>query len=80
MPLKRYGVLKGSVVDARREDDSDSPDYQVHVRANSTSYRIAVNVKSQMSPSELLFLGDDRFRRPVTAEQEAQREGWTLVF
>ena len=67
MPLKRYGVLKGSVVVARREDDSDSPHYQVHVRANSTSYRVAVNVKSQMSPSELLFLVDESFRHPVTA-------------
>ena len=43
MPLKRYGVLKGSVVDARREDDLDTPHYQVHVRANGTSYRVAVN-------------------------------------
>jgi uncharacterized protein YukJ len=66
MPLKRYGVLKGSVVVARREDDSDSPHYQVHLCAGSTSYRIAVNVKSMMSPSELLFLVDDRFRHPVT--------------
>jgi uncharacterized protein YukJ len=67
MPLKRYGVLKGSIVDARREADSDSPHYQVHVRAGSTSYRIAVNVKSMMCPSELLFLVDDTFRHPVTA-------------
>jgi uncharacterized protein YukJ len=52
----------------------------VHVRANSTSYRIAVNVESMMSPSEIRFLVDDRFRHPVTAEQETQREGWTLVF
>jgi len=37
----------------------------VHVRADSTSYRIAVNVKSQLSPSELLFLVDDRFSHPV---------------
>jgi uncharacterized protein YukJ len=66
MPLERYGVLKGSVVDARREEDSDTPHYQVHVRADNTSYRVAVNVKSQMSPSELLFLVDDRFRHPVT--------------
>ena len=62
MPLESYGVLKGSVVDARREDDPNTPHYQVHVRANGTSYRVAVNIKSQVSPSELL---DDRFRHPV---------------
>ena len=65
MPLEHYGVLKGSVVDARREDAADTPHYQVHVRADGTSYRIAVNVKSQLSPSELLFLVDDRFSHPV---------------
>ena len=65
MPLERYGVLKGSVVDARREDDEDSPHFQLRVEADDVSYRIAVNVKSQMSPSELLFLVDDRFRHPV---------------
>jgi len=87
MPLKRYGVLKGSVIDARREDDPDTPHYQVHVRADSTSYRVAVNVKSQMSPSELLFLVDDRFRHPATAGlprlphgfTELQREPGSLV-
>jgi uncharacterized protein YukJ len=54
MPLESYGVLKGSVVDARREDDPNTPHYQVHVRADGTSYRIAVNVRSLVSPSELL--------------------------
>jgi uncharacterized protein YukJ len=77
MPLERYGVLKGSVVDARREDDSDTPHYQVHVQADSTSYRVAVNVKSQMSPSELLFLVDDRFRHPVTAGLPGLPHGFT---
>jgi uncharacterized protein YukJ len=77
MPLKRYGVLKGSIVDARREADSDSPHYQVHVRAGSTSYRIAVNVKSMMSPSELLFLVDDAFRHPVTASLPELPHGFT---
>jgi uncharacterized protein YukJ len=77
MPLKRYGVLKGSVVDAQREGDSDSPHYQVHVRAEDTSYRVAINVKSQMSPSELLFLVDDRFQHPVIADLPGLPQGFT---
>jgi uncharacterized protein YukJ len=77
VPLKRYGVLKGIVVDARREDVSDSPHYQVHVLAEGTSYRIAVNVKSQMSPSELLFLVDDRFQHPVIAGLPGLPQGFT---
>jgi uncharacterized protein YukJ len=65
MPLESYGILKGSVVDSRREDHANSPHYQVHVHADGTSYRMAVNVKSRVSPSELRFLVDDRFRHPV---------------
>jgi uncharacterized protein YukJ len=77
VPLKRYGVLKGSVVDARREEDSDTPHFQVHVSADGTSYRAAVNVKSMMSPSELLFLVDDRFRHPMTASLPGLPHGFT---
>jgi uncharacterized protein YukJ len=77
VPLEHYGVLKGTVVDARREDDPDSPHYQVHVRADSTSYRVAVNVKSQLSPSELLFLIDDRFQHPVTTGLPELPHGFT---
>ena len=77
MPLEHYGVLKGSVVEARREEDTDSPHYQVHVNADGTSYRIAVNVKSQMSPSELLFLVDDRFQHPLTAGLPGLPHGFT---
>ena len=77
MPLERYGVLKGSAVDTRREDDPDTPHYQVHVHADSTSYRVAVNVKSMLSPSELLFLVDDRFRHPLTAGLPELPHGFT---
>jgi uncharacterized protein YukJ len=77
MPLEHYGVLKGSVVEARREEDTDTPHYQVHVNADGTSYRIAVNVKSQMSPSELLFLVDDCFQHPLTAGLPGLPHGFT---
>jgi hypothetical protein len=43
MPLKRYEVLKGSVVVARREDDSDSPT----IRCAST-----LTPQATASPSE----------------------------
>jgi uncharacterized protein YukJ len=77
MPLESYGVLKGSVVDARREDDPNTPHYQVHVRADGTSHRVAVNVKSLVSPSELLFLVDDRFRHPVVDGLPELPQGFT---
>jgi uncharacterized protein YukJ len=79
MALERYGVLIGRIIDARREDDDDSPHYQVHVRAQDIDYRIAVNVKSQASPSELLFLIDEDFRHVVTDRLAAFPEGFTLL-
>src|SRR5687767_10212948 len=79
MPLQRYGVLKGKAVDARREDDRDSPHYQVHILADGTRYRIAVNVLSKASPSELLFLVDDDFRHPITARLPELAPGFTAA-
>ncbi len=79
MGLERYGVLRGRVVAARREDDRDSPHYQVQVSAAGTDYRIAVNVLSQLSPSELLFLIDENFRHPLTQKLDALAEGFTLL-
>jgi uncharacterized protein YukJ len=67
MPLKGYGVLKGKVVAARREEGASSPHYQVHIVSNNQHFRIAVNVKSQASPSELLFVVKDNFQHPITA-------------
>jgi uncharacterized protein YukJ len=79
MALERYGVLVGRIVDAQREDDDDSPHYQVHVRAAGIDYRIAVNVKSQASPSELLFLVDEDFQHVVTDRLSALSDGFTLL-
>ena len=77
MPLANYGVLKGKAIGAKREDDQSSPHYQVHILAESGHYRIAVNVKSVASPSELLFLVDDNFQHPLTARLPDLAEGFT---
>ena len=64
MPLKNYGVLKGKAIAAKQEESPQSPHYQVHIVSNGQHYRIAANVKSQASPSELLFLVKDNFIIP----------------
>ena len=66
MPLNQYGILKGRAVAAKREQDTQSPHYQVHIVASDEHYRIAVNVMSVKSPSELLFIVDDSFEHPIT--------------
>ncbi len=50
MPLKTYGVLKGRPI-SKRLGSGSSPHYQIHVVDNTTDYRIAINVKSSLSPS-----------------------------
>jgi uncharacterized protein YukJ len=76
MPLNSYGVLVGRAVDCRREGGTDSPHYQVRIDAAGTSYRIAVNVLSQESPSELLYLANDDLRHPATDAVAGLAPGW----
>jgi uncharacterized protein YukJ len=80
MPLRSYGVLRGRAVDRRREGaPDDTPHYQIHVVDDGgTSYRIAVNVLSQLAPSELLYLASDDFRHPVTT-MLPETGGWTAI-
>jgi uncharacterized protein YukJ len=77
MPIAHYGVLKGKALDAKREDNQSTPHYQVHILAGNVHYRIAVNVKSQASPSELLFLVNDNFQHPITADLPDLAAGFT---
>jgi uncharacterized protein YukJ len=76
MPLKSYGVLVGHPAERRREGGTDSPHYQVRIDAGGAQYRAAVNVLSQESPSELLYLVDDDLRHPITAAIAGLAPGW----
>jgi uncharacterized protein YukJ len=66
MPLRGYGVLKGSALAARIEPGEDSPHYQIHLRAGPIDYRLAVNVQST-DRSSLLYVADEHFEHPITA-------------
>lgn len=76
MPLNSYGVLKARPISSRLGAGS-SPHYQVHVVDNMTDYRIAINVKSKLSPSELLYMVVDDFRHPITKELAPLLPGFT---
>ena len=62
-----YGVLKCKVI-GRRQGTRENPHYQLHAEAGGTHYRIAINVKSQLSPSELLYYTDEHFEHEVTSD------------
>ncbi len=78
MPLKNYGVLRGSVIDHRLASGAN-PHFQLHVVDDTTHYRIAVNVQSQMQPSELEYVIDSSFRHPILDGVGALPTGWTAL-
>jgi uncharacterized protein YukJ len=79
MPLASYGVLAGRVVDRRAEGGTDTPHYQVQVRGGGVDHRVAVNVLSQLHPSELLYLADEAFEHPLLRELPGVADGFTLL-
>jgi uncharacterized protein YukJ len=42
-----------------------NPHYQIRIAAAGEHFRIAINVKSRQSPSELLYILDEHFQHPV---------------
>ncbi len=78
MPIPNYGLLKGRPIDKRLGFGSN-PHYQVHVIDETIDYRIAVNVKSKLSPSELLFLVDEDFDHPITQDLADAPLGFTSL-
>lgn len=77
MPIANYGVLRCQAVAREREVASQTPHFQIKVVDDSgTNFRIAVNVKSQSSPSDLLYLVDDDFHHPITAALPDLSLGW----
>jgi uncharacterized protein YukJ len=77
VPIANYGVLRGKTIAARRENDENSPHYQVQVLADDTDFRLAINVKSQLAPSELLFLVAQDFRHPMLDQLPSVAVGFT---
>ena len=78
MPLHSYGVLKGKAVEVRL-GAGQSPHYQVRVVDDTTDYRIAINVKSQLAPSDLEFVVLERYQHPITALVEGLGLGFTRL-
>ncbi|WP_276482697.1 DUF2278 family protein [Paraflavitalea pollutisoli] len=64
MPLKNYGVLKGHATEVRLATNQNAH-YQVRLIANDLNYRIAINVKSALEPSELEYLVLENFAHPI---------------
>lgn len=91
----RYGVLRGRADRAQREEDRNSPHYQIRVLGtDGQKWRVPVNVKSTISDprnpsfSEVLYLVDDQFehaqltqfaRLPVGYSELARGQGLDYI-
>ncbi len=75
MPLKNYGVLKGKAIDSR-EGMGASPHFQILIVDDDLRHRIAINVKSKVEPSELLYYVDENFDHPMVTELESLPTGF----
>lgn len=78
MPLHQYGVVKGKPIN-RQLGSNQNAHYQVHVIDDTTDYRIAINVKSQLAPSEVEYLVEAHFQHPVLAQLEELPVGWNKL-
>jgi uncharacterized protein YukJ len=79
MPLNNYGVLKGRAI-GRRLGSGSSPHYQIHIVDEAgTHYRIAINVRSQLAPSELMYYIKPYFVHPLTSTVEVLPSGFSRL-
>jgi len=78
MPIKNYGVLKGKAIEVRLGTSSNAH-YQVHLVDDTTDYRIAINVKSEMAPSEVEYIVIENFNHPITHKIQEFDLGFTAL-
>lgn len=77
MPIARFGVLKGRALAGKLA--GSKPHYQILLNADGASHRIAINVMSAESPSELLYVVNDDFRHPLLMSLDSLAEGFTPI-
>ncbi len=78
MPIHSYGVLYGRIIE-RRLCLGPNQHFQIRLRDTQQDYRVAVNVKSDHKPSELLYIVIDDFQHALTDELAKLTPGFTRV-
>jgi uncharacterized protein YukJ len=76
--MKKYGVLKGSAIAYKRDNDAD-PHSELLMSVDGVSFRVAINVRSSRGPAkrrlvEYLIVQD--LNHPVVERARALAEGW----
>ncbi len=73
-------MLKGKAVAKDRGKAGDkTPHFEIHVKAAQKSFRVAVNVKSQESPSDVLYYADENFEADRLHDLKKLSAGFTAL-
>lgn len=75
MPLKTYGVLKTTILDRRLATDR-SAHYQLLCGVGTARYRVAINARSDLPPSEVAQATLVPFAHPLTERLAKLNDGW----
>jgi uncharacterized protein YukJ len=75
MPLESYGVLKATILD-RRPATERSAHYQLLCGVGTTRWRVAINARSDLAPSEIAHATIGPFAHPIVERLETLNEGW----
>jgi uncharacterized protein YukJ len=78
MGIPNYGVVKGTITD-KQEAREKSPHYQLQVEGGDGKWRVAINVKSDEMPPNLLVFKDDNYTHPELDKFTAFTEGYTAL-
>jgi uncharacterized protein YukJ len=79
--MQNYGVLKGSAIAYKRDDDQD-PHSELLMSVDGISYRVAINVRSSRGPVQkrlVEYLVVEDLNHPVVDRARALPEGWNPI-
>jgi len=82
MPIPSYGLLIGPVLDkmdspqAAQKNPQSKPHFQVLIDGNGEKYRIAINVRSENNPPDLLVYYLENFIHPILDEVKGLGPGF----
>jgi uncharacterized protein YukJ len=75
VPIPNYGILKARPITGRR----GTAHYHIRAVVGGTHYRVAVNVQSDVPPSELCYVVAQPFTHPKLSALAALPQGFTPV-
>ncbi len=79
MAIGGYGVLAGTAVGAKLAGRVGKPHFQIQLEVDGVCHRVAVNVMSDQSPSELLFLLEPDYHHALLSTLPHLSDGYTAL-